>query len=350
MCEHHGGVDDFDALFDQHLSQPAPTSLTEATVGRRTLIRGGAGLLLGGGIVGASALSASAVTSQNGWPASSSPGAIGITSFSIAGRAFPAGVKSGQVHTILRYVATRFHNEVEPLVDGWNWGYAYRVISGSTTVSNHGSGTAIDCNAPRHPLGASGTFSSTQVSRIRSILTYCNGVVRWGGDYSTRKDEMHFEINVRPGDPKLAALVSKIGGTPPPTTITWTTVRRGATGFRVTAIQHLLRARGYSLTVDGIFGSGTESKVKAFQLSRGLVADGIVGPRTWSALVVTVKRGSTGQAVVAAQKLLRYRGYSLTADGVFGSITESKVKAFQTSRGLTADGIVAARTWAKLTL
>lgn len=340
MCDQH----DVNALDSQPNSAPS-------MINRRTLVRSAGGLLVGGGLVVAGAGAAQAATSQNGWPVSSSPSAIGVTGFTIAGRAFPQGVKSGQVHTILGYVATRFHNEVEALVDGWNWGYAYRAISGSTTYSNHASGTAIDCNAPRHPLGASGTFSSTQVSRIRSILTYCDGVVRWGGDYSSRKDEMHFEINVRPGDARLAALVTKIGGGGGGgSTATWSTVSPGATGFRVTAIQHLLRSRGYSLTADGVFGDTTLARVKSFQTSKGLVADGVVGAKTWSALVVAVKYGSSGEAVIAAQKSLTARGYSLTADGQFGATTQTKVKAFQTSRGLTSDGVVGAVTWSRLTV
>jgi hypothetical protein len=318
-----------------------------ATVARRTLLRGAGGLVVGAGILAAGATTAQAATSQNGWSAGSST-QIPLSALTVGAASFPAGVRSGQVHTILGYVARRFNNEVEALVSGWCWGHAYRAISGSTTLSNHASGTAIDVNAPRHPLGASGTFTSTQRTRIRAILNYCDGVVRWGGDYSGRKDEMHFEINVRPGDPRLAALVTKIGGGGS-TTATWTTVKRGATGFRVVALQHLLTHRGYALTVDGSFGPTTESKVIAFQKSRGLVADGIVGAKTWSALVVTCKRGSTGQAVVAIQKTLTYRGYSLAADGSFGPTTESKVIAFQKSRGLTADGIVGPNTWAKLT-
>ncbi|MEW1951889.1 peptidoglycan-binding protein [Terrabacter sp. NPDC080008] len=264
------------------------------------------------------------------------------------------------MHVVLGYVGRRFDREVEALVKGWCWGHSYRAISGSTSLSNHSSGTAIDLNAPRHPLGKAGTFTATQRSHIRSILDACDGVVRWGGDYSGRKDEMHFEINVRPGDARLAALAARLGGsggsdgsggggTPAPATVTWTTVRRGASGFRVTAVQHLLRQRGQSLTVDGAFGPTTQSRVQSFQRSRGLTADGVVGPKTWSALVVSVRRGSTGQAVVATQKLLTLHGYRLTADGVLGAATASKVQAFQQSRTLSADGIVGVRTWAKLT-
>lgn len=159
---------------------------------------------------------------------------------------------------------------------------------------------------------------------------------------------MHFEINVPPGDARLAALVKKIGGGTPPAASGWPTVQQGASGFRVTTIQHLLRARGQSLTVDGSFGAVTTGKVKAFQASAGLVADGVVGPKTWAALVVEVRRGSSGQAVVALQKALTARGQTLTADGVFGSGTEAKVRAFQQANGLVVDGVVGPKTWAAI--
>jgi hypothetical protein len=41
---------------------------------------------------------------------------------------------------------------------------------------------------------------------------------------------------------------------------------------------------GSGLKVDGIFGNNTLSAVKSFQKSRGLVVDGVVGPKTWGAL------------------------------------------------------------------
>jgi peptidoglycan hydrolase-like protein with peptidoglycan-binding domain len=36
--------------------------------------------------------------------------------------------------------------------------------------------------------------------------------------------------------------------------------------------------------VDGIFGPGTEVRVRRLQSASGLVPDGIVGPRTWAAI------------------------------------------------------------------
>ena len=64
------------------------------------------------------------------------------------------------------------------------------------------------------------------------------------------------------------------------------TVRRGARGDLVYLIQGLLYARGFDPQgFDGVFGAGCEAAVRAFQRSRGLAPDGIVGPKTWAALL-----------------------------------------------------------------
>jgi len=72
----------------------------------------------------------------------------------------------------------------------------------------------------------------------------------------------------------------------------WPLVRQGNTGANVTTVQHLLTARGYSTGADGIFGSGTKSRVVSFQRSRGLAADGVVGQNTWGKLISNVQYGS----------------------------------------------------------
>ncbi len=135
------------------------------------------------------------VNSQNGWPASSDRASIGVTAFIVEGVSFPGGVKAGDVVTVLGYVARQVHHRVESLVGGWCWGHNFRPVTGGGAVSNHGSGTAIDINAPRHPYGATNTFNSTQRATIRAILAEVDRVVRWGGDYVGTRDDMHFEIN-----------------------------------------------------------------------------------------------------------------------------------------------------------
>lgn len=58
-----------------------------------------------------------------------------------------------------------------------------------------------------------------------------------------------------------------------------------STGPDVTALQNRLRERGFSPGAsDGSFGPATQAAVLAFQRSEGLVADGVVGPRTAAAL------------------------------------------------------------------
>lgn len=53
----------------------------------------------------------------------------------------------------------------------------------------------------------------------------------------------------------------------------------------ITAIQQALKAAGFNPgPIDGVRGPKTTAAIKAFQRSKGLVADGIVGPKTTSAL------------------------------------------------------------------
>lgn len=62
-------------------------------------------------------------------------------------------------------------------------------------------------------------------------------------------------------------------------------LRQGSTGDAVKIAQTGLNGKGYPLVADGIFGKGTDSAVRRFQSSRGLVSDGVVGPQTWNALL-----------------------------------------------------------------
>ena len=68
--------------------------------------------------------------------------------------------------------------------------------------------------------------------------------------------------------------------------ITLNTIRNGSTGNQVKTAQRLLNAMGYECGKDdGIFGQKTSVAVIAFQKAKGLAADGIVGQKTWNALL-----------------------------------------------------------------
>jgi len=69
------------------------------------------------------------------------------------------------------------------------------------------------------------------------------------------------------------------------TTSPWPLTEQGDEGHPVRTLQHLLRARGHSVAVDGDFGPQTDNAVRGFQDALGLVVDGIVGQLTWRALV-----------------------------------------------------------------
>ena len=108
----------------------------------------------------------------------------------------------------------------------------------------------------------------------------------------------------------------------------WSAVLCGASAFRVgdqgsdvAEIQGQLASLGYDVAADGDFGPATAEAVKAFQISRGLDADGLVGPSTYSALLgksmPEVSRGSSalGRRIVASS--MQYLGVPY----VFGGTT-----------------------------
>jgi hypothetical protein len=152
-----------------------------------------------------------AARSQNGWPVlEDSPPAV-----TIPGTDVRITIRPGDVTTVLQEVARRFHSEVEPITGGVrdDWGWAYRPIRGQTSgFSNHASGTAIDLNATQHPRGVKNTFTAREEAAVRRILNDMKdphtgrSVVRWGEDFSTTIDGMHFEINA---DPAAVSRVAK---------------------------------------------------------------------------------------------------------------------------------------------
>ncbi|WP_374985209.1 peptidoglycan-binding protein [Streptomyces fradiae] len=147
---------------------------------------------------------------------------------------------------------------------------------------------------------------------------------------------------------QLRAMAHLGGAPAPRPGAAWPTLREGQRGVDVATAQLLLTARGYASAADGVFGPGTRAKVQQFQKAHGLTADGIVGPATWAKLAVTVKPGAKGAAVTALQRQLADNGHGVTADGVYGPGTEAKVRAFQRAGGLAVDGVAGTATWAAL--
>jgi peptidoglycan hydrolase-like protein with peptidoglycan-binding domain len=164
-----------------------------------------------------------------------------------------------------------------------------------------------------------------------------------------------------------AAQPSQVGASVPsmapvvPMLQRWPVLRQGPNSLwppsEVRSLQYLLRARGAGIAVDSVFGSATKAAVVAFQRSRHLRVDGVVGPQTWTSLIITVGLGSRGDAVRAVQDQANFRnnrnGHTLAVDGIFGPATRAWVMSFQKVlardiAGMAVDGVVGPQTWPPL--
>jgi peptidoglycan hydrolase-like protein with peptidoglycan-binding domain len=130
-------------------------------------------------------------------------------------------------------------------------------------------------------------------------------------------------------------------------------LKKGSTDLAVRDLQEALKALGFDPgPIDGMFGTTTETAVKAFQQARDITADGIVGKVTWINIdeadqsEPVLKIGSTGLPVRRAQKRMSLVGYDVGGvDGRYGTATEAAVKKLQQQRGLAVDGVVGPQTW-----
>lgn len=97
--------------------------------------------------------------------------------------------------------------------------------------------------------------------------------------------------------------------------------RSGDQGDEVAQIQKALAGLGYEVSIDGDFGPATKEAVIAFQKSKGLEVDGMVGATTYRALVgrdmPEVSRGSATLVRRIAQTSVQYMGVPY----VFGGTT-----------------------------
>ncbi|MEV0961230.1 hypothetical protein AB0J25_01175 [Streptomyces sp. NPDC049910] len=115
----------------------------------------------------------------------------------------------GDVATVLLHLARRYHYEVRAIGPRDVAGHTTARAIGPPYESNHLSGTAVTVFPSLYPAGAKGNVFPQDVATIRDILAELDGVVAWGGDQERAK-ESHFQIDVAPGDKKLAEVASRI--------------------------------------------------------------------------------------------------------------------------------------------
>lgn len=198
--------------------------------------------------------------SQNGWPVVEKSA---CDQGPFEGVTFPNGILKGDVATICRWQLRRYRALVEPLVNGTCWGWYAKNIEGSSTISNHASATAWDINADQHPMGppTSSNMTQKEIDGCRQIVRESEGTLRWGGDYSSRPDPMHWEINDDAN--AVARFADKIReGNVPSGEGDMMLPAKGDSGEHVKFWQHTLNDLGYSPgTVDGHYGDNTEKAV-----------------------------------------------------------------------------------------
>lgn len=107
--------------------------------------------------------------------------------------------------------------------------------------------------------------------------------------------------------------------------------KRGAQGAVVKQIQQKLKAAGlYNGNIDGIYGSGTEKGVRAYQKNNGLKVDGIVGPDTLRSMGIADNSGSNAQSgdlyllsrIISAEA----RGEPYTGQVAVGAVILNRMK------------------------
>lgn len=82
--------------------------------------------------------------------------------------------------------------------------------------------------------------------------------------------------------------------------IAYQTISYGSSGEDVKRLQKSLNEKGYTLTVDGVFGNKTRDAVKDYQKKNGLSVDGIVGNKTWGSLYKTSSYVGTAKPTASA--------------------------------------------------
>ena len=136
-------------------------------------------------------------------------------------------------------------------------------------------------NASGASLRVDGVFGSATASAVRALQSRAG-----------------IAVDTVVGPKTWAALGSGVtvgsGGTSVPSaSVGHPKLRQGDRGAAVKTLQSALNASGASIAVDGVFGSGTASAVRALQSAAGIGVDAVVGPKTWNALGSDV-RISTG--------------------------------------------------------
>lgn len=170
--------------------------------------------------------------------------------------------------------------------------------------SEHGTGRALDLMVFQDTALGNDIASYLWTHRTRLDLTHLiwrqriRSTVKQPGVWRAMEDrgnptKNHMDhVHVLFGTKAYSAPGTQAPATPVATTVLpasappfpGVALRRRSTGSHVTTIQTRLKARGWTIAVDGSFGPGMERVVRTFQEHKGLKANGVIDAATWAAI------------------------------------------------------------------
>lgn len=296
----------------------------------------------------------------------------------------------GNVKTPTRQIAAEVHAHLEkigkplPVYSDMGsqviWGY-------NAGGAEHGTGRALDFMVQRPgPVGEAvvdyvwanrerfGLIHIIWKQRIKSTRTspgVWRGMSDRGSPTENHMDHPHcyFDGRAIKGGVKVPTGSSSGGGG------SSTYYQPTGTKLSVKQIQRIV-----GVTADGYYGADTKAAVKKYQRKLGVTADGLWGKNTQAAhdkggKPASKPKPSTSKApkfplrsghyfgpksgpassvsgyyshradLKRWQAQMRKRGWSITADGLYGPATKKVARQFQQERGLGVDGLIGKKTW-----
>jgi len=176
--------------------------------------------------------------------------------------------------------------------EGWDDNYHWedlqtwnkRMIAGTNIPSNHAWPTAIDINPKNNPMRYDNVLVTDIPYRIVEIFKRYG--FKWGGEYKSVKDAMHFEYLGEPVKENMSIPYpnkKNVILTAPPY---MRDGKDGITGIKLA--QKQLIKKGFSVGpdgADGVYGYNTMLAVRKFQIKNPpLQVDDVLGPKTWNVL------------------------------------------------------------------
>lgn len=211
------------------------------------------------------------------------------------------GISSSRNFTGAAYIGTLFE------ILGWDKNYKYRV-RGFCKQCDDGTAAIFDMQdtevfIPSDVYSAERQQSADKDSshkdcsvltdtRSQSVLAFpISFLDGFGSDFYVNANNQPFKSNMQEGKTTLVDSIAQfsVGDELNVTNaaVLGNSIKQILTDMKQEAPsdEALLNLNGYSVgTPDGLFGTGSENKLKQFQTAHGLTVDGICGAQTWEAL------------------------------------------------------------------